>query len=168
MSGWPSRILKSELGSTLRDPRTVEHPELEWAARYIELLKHQAVGAALCASRVSLCAAWNTGTSAFDVYQQHEAWNPTGAVAHPVLARTSAGLYTYTFAATYADMDGESVVFAAHGFRVQACGILPTADALPYQAHVELDSEEATPTLVVTMRGADGAPVDAPFWLEVL
>ena len=168
MSGFPSRILNSQLGSTLRDPRPVEHPEYEWAADYIELLKWQAVGAALCSPRAQLCAAWNTGTEEFDIFTQDEAWNPTRAQAHPALARTSAGIYTYTFAQLYDDQGGAHVALEIHGFRAVACPVLPTDADGPYPVEVTRDSTAETPTLTITIMDSTDTPADVPFWLEVL
>lgn len=166
MSGFPSRITKSQLGSTLRDPRAVEHPEYEWASECIELLKHQAVGAALCCPRVVLCAAWVT--DAFVIYYQEEAWNPNGAIAHPVLARESAGVYTYAFAETYVDQGGNAVGFDPHGFRAHTCPISPTHDNGPYPADVLRDSTALVPTLRIILTDSDAVAADVPFWLEVL
>jgi hypothetical protein len=166
MSGFPSRIVKADLGSTLRDSRPVEHPEYEWAAAYIELMKWQAVGVALCSPRAVLCAAWNG--AAFVVAVQEEAWNPARAVAHPTLARTSAGLYTYAFAAHYLDFSGNSVALVLSGFRGVACPILPTDAEAPYSVDVARNSEAAVPTINITIKDHSGTAADVPFWLEVL
>jgi hypothetical protein len=168
MSGWPSRIFKSMLGATLRDARPVENPEIEWAARYIELLKHTAVGAALIAPRATLCAEWNTGTSSFTIHHQAEAWNVNNALAHPTLDRTSTGSYTYTFAATYPDMDGALVAFDPRGYRVDICKQLPSSDVLPYHPAVYRAGDIELPALYVRLRDAGDTSVDVPFWLEVL
>jgi hypothetical protein len=168
MSGFPARVLKSELGSTLRDPRPVEHPEYEWAADYIELLKWQAIGAALCSPRAIVCAAWNSGTEEFDIFTQEEAWNPSHAQTHPELERTSAGVYTYTFAQIYDDQAGEHVALEIYGFSAKACPVLPTDADGPYSVEVTRDSTAGVPTLMITITDADTDPADVPFLLEVL
>jgi hypothetical protein len=168
MSGFPSRVIKSQLGSTLRDPRTVEHPEYEWGADYIELLKWQAIGSALCSPRAVVCAAWNTGTEEFDIFTQDEAWNPSRAQAHPALARTSAGIYTYTFAQLYDDQGGNHIALDVRGFRAVACPVLPTDADGPYAVTVTRDSTAGVPTLTVTITDSATDPADVPFWLEVL
>jgi hypothetical protein len=168
MSGWPSRILKSMLGATLRDARPVEKPELEWAARYIELTKHAAVGAALVIPRATLCAEWNTTTSSFTVHHQAEAWNVNNVIAHPTLTRYDAGSYGYVFASTYDDMDGNAVPFDPRGFRVCECvtqGILMGT----IRARCRRALTEGTPTILITLKEeGSGISVDVPFWLEVL
>lgn len=165
MSGWPSRFLRAALGPILSDARPVEHPEHEWAAQHIELLKHQVAGLALIGPRVVCLAEW-TG-SAFNILWQAEAWNPRNELSHPVLARTSTGVYTYTFpTATANDLDGNAVPLDLHYGRCTVCPSDPVGTTQPLHADViDLGTSPASFEIDL-LNGADAA-IDKPFWMEI-
>lgn len=105
--GFPRRPLRSAFGPKLTNAYPVEHPETQVGAQSFNPDFWQTAGMGLIVPRAIVIAKWNG--SAFDIYHQAEAWNPNGDQAHPVLARTGAGLFTYTFAASYLDEDGNEV-----------------------------------------------------------
>jgi hypothetical protein len=165
MSGWPSRILRAALGPVLSDARPVEHPEHEWASAHIELLKHQAAGHALISPRVVCLAEW-TG-SAFDIHWQAEAWNPRNELAHPVLARTSTGVYTYTFPTAAAeDLDGNSVPLNLKYGRCAVCPADPVGTTQPLQADV-IDRGTTPASFQLELVNGSSTAIDEPFWLEI-
>jgi hypothetical protein len=69
---------------------------------------------------------------AFVLYASGEAWDPAGAIV-PALARTGAGVYTMTYAATGADEAGNAVPIGlvAGMASVQVTGADHTATAVP-------------------------------------
>jgi hypothetical protein len=164
MSGFPNRIVRSNLGPTYRDRNAVENPEVELGADYANLLLHQAVGVQLISPVADLIASW-TG-AVFVVAKREEAWNVDHSQAHPVLARTGAGVYTYQFAASYLDMDGESVITALADARLTARSTTAGyANRVSGRAWVD----DADATLVhIEIYDAAGSAADAPFWLEVI
>lgn len=165
MSGWPSRLFRAELGPVLRDPRPVEHPEYEIPAEHIELLRHQLTGLALVGPRAVCLASW-TG-SAFSVHWQAEAWNPRNELAHPELARTSTGVYTYTFpSATAQDRDGNSVPLDLQYGRCSICSGSPVGTTQPLAADV-INLATSPASFQLELRNGAGTAIDKPFWLEI-
>lgn len=161
---FPVRILRSIFGPTFQDTRPVEHPETEFGADKMELLLWQLGGMNQTAARATLAAAWVT--SAFQVFHQGQAWNPKGAQANPVLARTSAGVYTWTFAATYPDLDGVQVSPNIGAVRITCHKILANfGDRI--EAHAWRDASNAG-LVHIRLWSTAGAPVDEPFWIEAL
>jgi len=166
MPGYPTRLIRSSFGPKRIDPRPVEHPEQEVGAADYNAAFHQVAGMNLAiATRASLIARWDSGTSHFVVSHQEEAWNSEREQAHPALVRVGAGVYTYTFAATYLDEDDVAVTTELGAPRVTVHKVLTAyADRVVGFAWVDASSP-----LVVQIRlwDAAGTPEDAPFWLEV-
>jgi hypothetical protein len=131
------------------------------AAAYLELLIQMTVGANLVLPRASLVADWNSGTSAFDILHQEEAWNVDHVQPHPVIARTSTGVYTYQFDATYNDLSGLAVNTALSAAR---CTHSEVGGGCTAEAWV--DASDATLVHIETKDG--GSAADIRFWLEVL
>jgi hypothetical protein len=164
MAGFPSRVLRSVFGSRLRDPVPVVHPEHDIGADRINLLEQVATASGLMIPRVTLVAEW-TG-SAMSAMHQEEAWNTRHEVAHPVIARTSAGLYTYQFDAAYADEDGASVSVNLVFARATPMVDMSTGYSARGSAYAWIDA--ADPTLVrVSCWDSSGAVADRRFLLEV-
>lgn len=163
MTTWPNRLLRQLFGPTLRSLFPVENPEYDVGAETFNSLFWQLAGTNLVVHRVYLEASWNG--SSFDIDSQAEAWNPNGDVAHPVLARASAGVYSYTFAATYQDMDGNAVQTVLGAPRVKSHRVLT---GFPDRIEAEAWVDPSAPLVVeVRLWEADGTPVDHPFSLEV-
>lgn len=163
MTGFPSRITRGTLGPKFVNAAPVEQPEQDIGDQQFNAAFWQVAGMNLGAPRVSLIAAY-VG-AAFVVANKTEAWNPDGTQAHPVLARTSAGVYTYTFAASYLDEDGAAVPTVLRAPRL-SCHKVLTAFADRIEAHAWVD---VTNPLILQLRlwtGAAGTAVDEPFWLE--
>lgn len=125
MSGYPTLITRAALGPTYKDERPVENPETDLGARALNLAFWQLSGVQMAAPRALLIAEWNTTSSAFDLSRQGEAWSPQSTSA-PTLARSAAGKYSYTFAASYPDVDGTEVSTVLHGAQVS---VLDVTDA---------------------------------------
>jgi hypothetical protein len=159
MSGLPTRSLRSALGPTFRDPRPIEHPEYELSAAQINLLMQMIVGAQLVMPCATIVAEWNAGTL-WSYLHREEIWNTNHAQAHPVLTRTSTGVYTCQFLASYTDLDGQAISFAASSARVTAC------EAGGHYGEAWVDSSDATLVHIQTFAGVNAA--DIRFWLEVI
>lgn len=164
MSGFPSRFLRSFLGPKLIDDRPVERPQAEVGAGALNPAFHQLAGMNLVAPRVALIAFYTGAVQT--IVQQAEAWNPENAQAHPTLARSAAGAYTYTFAASYLDEDGVAVPTVLAAPRVTCHRDLSGGFANRIEAKAWKDSVNP---LVINVRLWDtgGTGVDHPFWLEV-
>jgi hypothetical protein len=164
-AGYPARVTRSDFGPQHVDEYPVENPETQRPASSGNLMAWQVAGMNGIVPRVSLEATWNG--SSFDVQHQREAWNPENDVAHPALARVSAGRYTYTLLASYLDADGNTVATVVRKPRLSVNKVL-TAFADRISANAWIDPADP---LVVEMRiweEATGTAVDLPFWLEVL
>jgi hypothetical protein len=164
MSSFPSRVTRAEYGPDFEDTRPVEHPETEFGAEKMNLLLWQSTGMNMTAARLSLVASWVS--SAFQIAHQGEAWNPKNEQDHPVLARTGTGVYTYTLAATYPDIDGNDVAPSIGAPRV-TCHKVLTAFADRIVAEAWRDASLAN-VIHIRLWDATGTAVDEPFWLEAL
>lgn len=165
MSGFPTRIIRSLFGPKLLDNYPAENPETDIPARAFNVGFWQIAGCNLVVPRATVVAKWNG--AAFDYTHQAEAWNADESQAHPVLARTSAGVYTYTFAATYKDEDGADIATSLGAPRA-TCHKVLTAFGDRVEGFAWLDAGNP---LIVHMRlweSASETAVDEPFWLEVL
>lgn len=163
MSGFPTRFSRTQLGPKFRDNYPVENPETDIGAQQFNAAFWQVAGINLIVPRVSLIAVW--GGSSFTINHQAEAWNPDNAQAHPVLARTSAGVYTYTFASTYTDEDGVAISLALLSARVTVHKAL-TAFADRVVGFVWKDGSNPLILQIRLWKETDGTAVDEPFWLE--
>ena len=165
--GWPTRLYRAALGPVLQNPRPVEHAEYEVDAAHLELWKHLSIGAGLAVPRASCVAKWDTGSSAFIIAHQSEAWNPRNALAHPVLARSAAGVYTYTFpSATVEDLNGESVALDLEYGRCSLSSTSPVGTTQPLHCDV-INMGTSPASFTLNLLNGAGAAVDKPFWLEL-
>jgi len=164
MSGFPTRFLRSLLGPKFVNTSPVESPESDIGDVQFNAAFHQLAGMNLVVPRVALIASY-TG-AAQTILHQAEAWNPENAQAHPVLARSAAGVYTYTFASTYQDENGAAVATVLLAPRVSCHRDLSGGFANRIEAHAWKDGSNP---LIVQVRLWDtgGTGVDHPFWLEV-
>lgn len=163
--GFPKRFTRDELGPTLRNTYPVENPETDIGEDAFNGAFHQVAGMNLIVPRVSLVALWNG--SSFNILSQEEAWNPRHSQAHPVLARTTAGHYTYTFASTYLDEDGNPISTALVAARVtELSGTSTFANRV--EAHAWIDASNPLIAHMQFWRSDGGASDDPKFWLEVL
>lgn len=163
MSGFPSRFNRGHLGPKFRNANPVENPESQIGDAQFNAAFWQTAGMNLIVPRVALIAQY-VGSS-FVVAAQEEAWNPDLSQAHPVLARASAGVYSYTFAASYLDEDGVAQPTVLRAPRL-SCHKVLAAFADRVDAHAFIDAGNP---LVLQLRlwlSASGTAVDEPFWLE--
>ena len=163
MSGFPSRFLRSLLGPKFVNTNPAENPETDVGAQQFNAAFHQVAGMNLVVPRVALIASYSGG--GFVYSHQAEAWNPENAQAHPVLARSAAGVYTYTFASTYKDEDGTDVATVILAPRVSCHRDLSGGFANRIEARSWKDGSNP---LIIQIRLWDtgGTGVDHPFWLE--
>lgn len=105
--GFPIRAKRSTFGVTREDRAATLNPKHSFGARYANLVFWQAAGV-----NVSAPIAWVLVSSAGARAASGEAWNPEGTdPLRPTCAKSSTGVYTVTFAATYPDMDGDAQAF---------------------------------------------------------
>jgi hypothetical protein len=162
MPSFPKRLTRSALGPKLVDNYPVENPTNELGAGTFNPDFWAVSGMAGIIARASLVASWN-GTT-FDILHRREAWNPDDDQAHPVLARTSAGVYTYTFPATALDEDGNAVNIILTGAR---CSSEVAHANGRIRAYAWPNS--GSPLVVdIKLEDSAGTARDAKFWLEVL
>lgn len=162
--GFPRRFTRDALGPTLRNTYPVENPETDIGAEEtFNPVFHQITGMNLVVPRAALVAEW--GGASFTLWHQEEAWNPKRSQAHPVLARTGAGLYTYTFAATYLDENGVAIPTALVAARAWAVGY----DELGNRCNAWAVINGANPLQVdIRLENTSAVLKDPRFWLEVL
>jgi hypothetical protein len=163
--GFPKRPLRSAFGPKLEDAYPVENPNTQRGASSFNGELWNTAGMGLVAARVGLIASW-TG-AAFSIVHQAEAWNPEGDQAHPVLARSALGRYSYTFAATYKDEDGVAVPTDIRAARASSGRVI--TDFVNQYVVAGAWIDPAFPLVVqVALYSPPGAiMVDVPFWLEV-
>lgn len=105
--GFPIRARRSSFGVTREDRAATLNPKHAFGARYANLVFWQTAGC-----NVTNPLAWVLVTSAGTRSASGEAWNSEGDdTLRPTCAKSSTGVYTVTFAATYADMDGDQQAF---------------------------------------------------------
>lgn len=129
--GFPTRPTRNAFG-----PERVNDGVPPDADKYVDAetfnLEHwQTAGLGVVASRAWAVLNW-TG-SVLELVAAGEAWDPNGTQANPTPARASAGVYTLTYAATYANRLGAAVAPAliAGKASVQALGGDWAAVAVP-------------------------------------
>lgn len=145
MSGFPVRTLRSEFGPTFKDARPVEKPENEQSAESTNLSLHVTAGAGLVVPLFSLVVEWDPTLGDFHVYHQTETWNVDNALAHPVLSRIGSGSYTYKFANSYPDMNGEAVPLSLSTVR---CSVMGTGSRVSAKLIPFYYISQSDPTLV--------------------
>lgn len=162
MAGFPNRILRAALGAIFRDRNPVEDPELELGAEFLNLLMHQATGAQLVCPKATLIVDGATSVKSL----QEEAWNVDHSQTHPTFVRASAGVYTYTFASTYLDMDGVAVATVLNGCRIREIVDMTAGYSARKSAYAWIDS--GNPLIVnINTFDAAGSASDSKFWLDV-
>lgn len=109
MTGFPDRPIRTDLGADLENYSPVVDVKHHLDADDLELRKFQLAGLGLVSPRVVISG--KTSVSAPEVDFLTEAWNTeqqsSGAYAKPVIAKTSTGLFTVTWAATVPNEAGE-------------------------------------------------------------
>lgn len=160
---FPLRPLRSAFGPKLENAYPVENSNTQIGDGSFNAAFWALAGLGLVLPRVVVVAKW-TGSS-FTIFHQAEAWNPDGAQAHPVLARSATGRYSYTFASTYLDEDGVAQDTVLRAARCTAGD--DNGGSSPRRGYAWILS--GTP-LVVNFRVDNDALVgqDELFWLEVL
>lgn len=143
------------------------NPETDVPALAFNTLFHQVAGINVSSiARAFVAAHWSSPNLVVDY--QAEAWNHKGAQAHPVLARTSTGVYTLTFAATYLD---ENDVAVPTSIMAPRCGVNKMMSALTDIVASACWIDPSNPLLVHIWTwqpgGGGGTPEDCPFWVEV-
>jgi len=102
MAGFPTRTTRAAFGPTKRNATTgLINAELYQGATEVNLDYWQTAGMSLSAPRAWALVTWD-GATAVSLTAGGEAWDPTNASV-PTVARTGAGVYTVTYAATYVD-----------------------------------------------------------------
>lgn len=102
MAGFPTRTTRAAFGPTKRNASVgLVTPEYHAGATEINLDYWQTAGMSLAICRAWALVTWDGATSV-SITAAGEAWDPTAA-AEPTVARSSAGVYTVTYDATYVD-----------------------------------------------------------------
>ena len=164
---FPKRLLRSSFGPKLINNYPVENPSGEVGDMAFNAAFSAIAGMSQVAPR-ACCVALYTG-GVFAVSYQAEAWNAEGDQARPVLARSGAGLYSYTFAASYLDEDGIAVPTDIEAARI-SCPSDSSGAALA-EGFAWLNPSNPLQVLMrVGTRTTAGAFTngDVRFWLEVL
>lgn len=108
MAGFPTRTSRTAYGPAFRNAGNgVTNPETHAGAFLIGLLAWQTAGLSCAGSLAWALIAWDG--AALTLTAASEAWDANSA-ALPTVARSGAGVYTVTYAATYNDETGTAVV----------------------------------------------------------
>lgn len=168
MNAFPTRITRSQLGPQLRDVYPVENPETDIGHDSFNAAFDQIAGCNVIVPRAALVASWNG--SAFDILHQAEAWNTDANQPRPTLARSATGRYTYLFAASYLDSEGNAITTALPACRAEPFRV-PVDEANPYASRISrlVWKDPANPlNIKLAFFDSAGTAIDVPFWLEVL
>lgn len=103
MSGFPTRPSLTSFGPKRVNRSAVRSAVHDAGADFANLVRWNLAGLGQSAPRAWVLAGYSGGT--FAIAAQGNAWQG----AAPTPARTGAGVYTLTYAATYADADGVEV-----------------------------------------------------------
>ena len=153
MAGFPTRTTRAAFGPTKRNASVgLVTPEYHAGATEINLDYWQTAGMSLAICRAWALVTWDGATSV-SLTAAGEAWDPTAA-AEPTVARSSAGVYTVTYAATYVDETDTAVSTS-----------LLAASATPQGSPARSPSSPigSWPIGTVCVLGAAGFPADASF-----
>lgn len=160
MTGFPTRPTRQDFGPQLKNARPIENPELQVGEETLNPALWQLAGAGLMVPRAVLIAEW-TG-SAMQILYQQEAWNPRNDQPKPGLSRSSAGVYIYSFAATYLDEKGEerptNILAADVKVQQQVTGITGKLEEFVWTVGNVVHFR---------FRNHGGTDADAKFWLRV-
>jgi hypothetical protein len=114
MAGFPTRTTRAAFGPTKQNLTTgLINPTYYAGATELNLDYWQTAGMSLAICRCWALVTWD-GATAVSVTAAGEAWDPTAASA-PTVARSLAGVYTVTYAATYVDETNTAVSTALLG-----------------------------------------------------
>jgi hypothetical protein len=166
MTGFPSRVSRDTFGPTLRNAWAVENPEIHIPAEAFNTAFHQLAGMNVAHPVRAIVVAEYDGVSAMTVSYRAEAWNSKGDQVHPVVARTGAGVYTVTFAASYLNELGASVPTSLLYAKAQSLEKV-AAWSDKREAHAWIDVTNPLIVNVTTWDPASGTAADAKFLLEV-
>lgn len=107
MAGFPNRPDRSEFGPTYEDERPVENPKRELGESVVNLNMWQVAGVSLTSPKVVISA--TVSGSAVTVTNQMLAWDPAQDLSNITITYSATGDYTFAFASTYPDEDGNSI-----------------------------------------------------------
>jgi hypothetical protein len=163
---FPKRAQRSSFGPKLVNNYPAENPQSDVPDTALNGMFWGVAGMGLILPRAVVVATYTGGQ--FVISHQAEAWNPEGDQAHPTLARSAAGRYSYTFAASYLDEDGTAIPTDVRAARATAMRILTTPISQRIEGHAWVDP--ATPLAAqIALWDENGSVLaDHPFWLEVL
>ena len=119
MPGFPLRTSRAAFGPKPVNTKPVVNPERQLGAEIGNLMMWQIAGAGLMVPTARMIFTV-TGT-VLALAQHTEAFQPDGGAA-PIVARTSAGLYTFVYLANYPDENAESKPLAFSWGRVDCQG----------------------------------------------
>ena len=109
MTGYPARIIRSDLGGEYQDTAPVRDDTKQISADITNLAFRQMVGVNLTADLAWLIV----DIDSLSVISRAEAWNPeagtTGTYAAPVVTDEGGGLYNITYSNDYPDANGDDV-----------------------------------------------------------
>ncbi len=134
MAGFPTRPSRRAFGPTFRDRAPVRQPDRDVGAAAFNLLCWQAAGAGVVGALAWALLTWDG--AALSLAAGGEAWDSDGLVV-PTVARSSAGVYVVTYAATYPDADGIATTTSL------CAGQATPQSASPLLATVELTNAHA-------------------------
>jgi hypothetical protein len=167
---FPKRILRSGLGPKIVNTYPVENPSTDIGAETWNPSFAALAGLNLVASRALFVGKWAGSGQNFTIAEQEEAWNDDHDQSHPTIARTSTGLYSYTFASSYLDEDGVAVSTVLTAARATA-GYTAFSGTTVNEAFAWIDPANPLNVLVQTatrtLSTGVSALADLPFWLEV-
>jgi hypothetical protein len=137
MSGFPRRPSRKTFGPTFKNERPVRNPETQASAELVNLLAFQVAGGGLMVPRAWVIFDATGGPADPPIIAGAQSWNPDGNTtpeyAPPVIARTSAGLYTINYNSDYPDENGELVpigILTAFGRPVESANVRHVACTL--------------------------------------
>jgi len=156
MAGFPTRTTRAAFGPTkLNLSSGLISPEYYQGATELNLAYWQLAGLALAGSRAWVLVTWDGATSV-SVTAAGEAWDVTAASA-PTVARSAAGVYTVTYAATYVDETDTAVAVSLYG-----ANITPMSSSSRHATFTISSSRIVN----VFMWDAAGAAADASFHIS--
>lgn len=122
MPGYPNKITRAALGPTYVNSTKIGNPAEEIDAAVFNLMAWQMAGLNLVAPRAVIIGQAENGQPI--LYKQWLSWDPNGALANTQFTRTGTGVYTWALpgSGTYADMNGNLVVFQADYVDVSVMG----------------------------------------------
>jgi len=154
---FPIRPTRDSLGPTLENKRPVTNPKKEIPDTTFNAAFWTLTGGAQVMPLATVQC--TVAASVLSMVGHAEAWNPNAVIAGPTPVRVSPGIYTFTYAAQYADELGvqRSVAFGWGGVDMHGVG----ASGVALLAYASKDAPNVM--RVVLLRRDTGAPDDGPF-----